>query len=251
VHSERRRSIIVWGPPGSGKSLYLSALVLWLPREREVAHLVILPADSRSAAWLASRTRTDGGGILLDAARGATPPNRFRIYSTLAGLAAEQRSAVVAELTAGDAVAGDPSLADLESALGVLLLLPAAAMAADSAVRDAHVRWLTTTLARLPESAGAAPPAVSLPVAVCLTQADAVPDASRRDPTRWLESFGSEPIRALRAHCARFEIFKLSALGQTPRHRDGLEVLASMPEPRDVLAPIRWILDASLSQVAA
>jgi hypothetical protein len=92
---------------------------------------------------------------------------------------------------------------------------------------------------------------VSIPVAVCLTQTDEAPDASRRDAARWLESFGSEPMRALRAHCARFALFKISSLGRTPRRRDGVSVLVGTPEPHGVLAPIRWILADGTEDAAA
>jgi hypothetical protein len=65
-----------------------------------------------------------------------------------------------------------------------------------------------------------------------------------------LESFGSEAMRALRAHCARFELFKVSSLGRAPRRRDGAHVLVGAPEPRGVLAPIRWILEQSAAEAA-
>jgi hypothetical protein len=132
-----------------------------------------------------------------------------------------------------------------------MLLLPAKAMASSPELRLAHVAWLAATLARLPEKLGAAPPTVSLPVAVCLTQTDVAPDAERRNAAQWLESFGAETTRALRAHCSRFEVFKVSALGQTPRERDGVEVLATIPEPRGVLAPIRWLLQEMEGEEAA
>src|SRR6185503_1446123 len=141
----------------------------------------------------------------------------FRVYETGdANAASSPRSRVLAELTVGDASRDDPSRARLTDAAGILLLLPAPAMTRSASARAAHVSWLTAALAGLPETPGAAP-AVAMPVAVCLTQTDAIPDAGRRDAVRWLESFGSETMSALRAHCARFQIFKLSALGHTPR----------------------------------
>jgi len=253
VFTERRRSIILWGPAGSGKSLYLTSLVMWLTRERGKSALAILPADDASATWIARRSSPHVDGIAL------TPSNPvpgsdplFRIYSiNESGDATGQRSTLVAELVPSEATAGEPSAARLNEADGVILLLPVATMAASADARDACVTWLTTTLARLPEQWGAAPPAVSIPVAVCLTQTDETADASRRDTAQWLESFGNEPIRALRAHCARFELFKVSSLGRAPRRRDGAHVLVGTPEPRGVLAPIRWILEQTAAEVAA
>ena len=242
VHNERRRSIIVWGPAGSGKSVYLASLVFWLAREREQSHLAVLPADGKSADWVSRRTRPAGDGVTLVPRLPDEHSYRFRVYETSdpdeSGTA---RSRVVAELTPGDAARSDPSRAHLADAAGVLLLLPVPAMSRSSEARAAHVAWLTAALAGLPETLGAAP-AVALPVAVCLTQTDAVPDAARRDATQWLESFGTETTSALRAHCARFEIFKLSALGHLPRVEDGVETVSVAPEPRGVLAPIRWVL---------
>ena len=239
MHNERRRSILVWGPAGSGKSLYLASLVMWLTRVRDEPPFAVLPADDATATWIARRSTPHAEGVALAAGAPPEQPPLFRIYS-IAG--AWPRSHFVAELTTSDAAAGDPSSPRLDEALGVILLLPVDTMAASADARDSCVSWFTTTLARLPEETGAAPPAVSIPVAVCLTQTDAAPDALRRDGLQWLESFGSESVRALRAHCACFEIFKVSALGRTPRRRDDVDVVIGGPEPRGVLAPIRWIL---------
>ena len=243
VQSERRRSIIVWGPAGAGKSVYLASLVFWLTRDREEPHLVVLPADGASAAWVAQRTAPAGEGVTLV----SRPPDdrsyRFRVYETRdADLANSPRSSLVAELTQGDGSRSDPSRQALGDAAGAMLFLPVPAMSRTPAARAAHVAWLAAALASLPETAGAAPPAVSLPVAVCLTQTDAVPDANRREATPWLESFGSETMSALRAHCARFEVFKLSALGHAPRVHNEMETVPVTPAPHGVLAPIRWIL---------
>jgi hypothetical protein len=225
---------------------------MWLTRERGERAFAILPADDASAMWIARRSAQHPEGIALTP---SAPPSGteplFRIYSiTESAESAGERSALVAELTASEAAAGEPSSARLDEAAGVMLLLPVATMAASAEARDACITWLTTTLARLPEEAGAAPPAVSIPVAVCLTQTDEVPDPSRRDTAQWLESFGSEALRAVRAHCARFELFKVSSLGRAPRKRDNVHVLVGTPEPRGVLAPIRWILEQS-AEVAA
>ena len=226
---------------------------MWLTRERDERPFAIIPADDVSATWIARRSAPHPEGVALTPAAspaGATP--LFRVYSIAEPAdASGRRSELVAELVPSEAGAGEPSPVRLEEAEGVILLLPVATMAASAEMRDACVTWLATTLARLPEQAGAAPPAVSIPVAVCLTQTDEAPDASRRDAGRWLESFGSEPMRALRAHCARFALFKISSLGRTPRRRDGVDVLVGTPEPRGVLAPIRWILAARTEEAAA
>ena len=252
MSNERRRSIILWGPPDSGKSLYLTSLVMWLTRERDERPFAIVPADDASAMWVAHRSAPHVDGVVLTPAAapaGATPV--FRIYSIAEPAdASGRRSSLVAELIPSEAGAGDPVPARLNEADGVMLLLPVATMAASAEVRDACVTWLTTALARLPER-GSAPPAVSIPVAVCLTQTDETPDAVRRDPVRWLDTFGSEPMSALRAHCAHFALFKISSLGRSPRRRDGEDVLVGTPEPRGVLAPIRWILADHAEEAAA
>ena len=250
--SERRRSIILWGPPGSGKSLYLTSLVMWLTRERGERAFAILPANDASATWIAGRSAPHPEGVALTPSVPVSSKPLFRVYSiTDTRESVGARSSLVAELVPSEAAAGEPSSARLDEASGVILLLPVTTMAASAEARDACITWLTTTLARLPEEPGAAPPAVSIPVAVCLTQTDEVPDASRRDSAQWLESFGSEALRALRAHCARFELFKVSSLGRAPRRRDGAHVLVGTPEPRGVLAPIRWILEQGAAEVAA
>ena len=249
MNNERCRSIIVWGPTGSGKSVYLSSLVLWLTRDRGQAHLAVLPADAASADWVTRRTCPTGDGVTLLPRLPDERPSLFRVYETSdADDAGSPRSRAVAELTVGDGARTDPTRARLPQAAGVLLLLPVPAMSRSHEVRAAHVAWLTAALAALPETLGAAP-AVAMPVAVCLTQTDAVPDAARRDATQWLESFGSETMSALRAHCARFEVFKMSALGHTPRAQEGIETVAVSPAPHGVLAPIRWVL--SQTQAAA
>ena len=226
---------------------------MWLTRERDEHALAVLPANDASATWIARRSAQHPDGVALtpSAPENGTDP-LFRVYSISApSESGGARSALVAELVPSEASAGEASSARLDEACGVILLLPVATMAASAETRDACITWLTTTLARLPEEAGASPPAVSIPVAVCLTQTDEVPDASRRDSAQWLESFGSEALRALRAHCARFELFKVSSLGRAPRRRDGAHVLVGTPEPRGVLAPIRWILEQSAAEVAA
>ena len=225
---------------------------MWLTREPNEHPLAVLPADDASAQWVARRSAPHPEGIALVAGTAAPPNARFRIYSLrVAPDATGARSTLRAELVPSEAAAGEPSPEGLADAAGVMLLLPISAMAASADRRDACVSWLTTTLARLPEQLGAAPPAVSLPVAVCLTQTDEAPDAARRDATQWLESFGSETLRALRAHCARFALFKVSATGRSPRRREDLDVIVGSPEPRGVLAPIRWILGADAAEVAA
>jgi hypothetical protein len=216
---------------------------MWLTRVRDEPPYAILPADDATATWVASRGASHADGIVLRTVTRPEHAPRFHIYSiTDQGEAIVHRSRCVADLAVSDAAAGDRAPAGLDEALGVMLLLPVDTMAASTEARDAFVTWLTTTLARLPASSPA-PPAVGMPVAVCLTQTDTAPDAVRRDPTRWLESFGTETVRALRAHCARFQVFKVSALGRTPRRRDGMDVVVAGPEPRGVLAPIRWILE--------
>ena len=226
---------------------------MWLTRGRDERPFAVIPADDASATWIARRSAPHPEGLALTptvAPAGLTPS--FRVYSiSEAADASGRRSSLVAEIIPSEAGAGEPSPAKLDDAAGVILLLPVAAMASSPEVRDACVTWLTTTLARLPEQAGAAPPAVSIPVAVCLTQTDEAADASRRDAGRWLETFGSEPMRALRAHCARFGLFKVSSLGRMPRRRDGVDVLVGTPEPRGVLAPIRWILADPTEEAAA
>jgi len=225
---------------------------MWLTREPNERPLAVLPADQTGARWLASRTAAHSEGIALTGGALAPKEPVFRIYS-IANVAdlAGSRSACVAELMPSEASAGEPSPSRLAEAAGVILLLPVATMAASAEARDACVSWFTTTLARLPEQLGAAPPAVSLPVAVCLTQTDEAPDAARRDATQWLESFGSETSRALRAHCAHFALFKVSSTGRSPRQCDGVDVIVGTPEPRGVLAPIRWILGEVPSAAAA
>jgi hypothetical protein len=252
VQSGRRRSIILWGPPGSGKSLYLTSLVMWLTRELNERPLAVLPADDAAARWVARRSAPHPDGVaLIDAGSAPTSP-LFRIYSlSTTADATGRRSTLIGDLVPCDAGAGEPQPGGLADAAGVMLLLPVTAMATTPEARDVCVSWFTTTLARLPEQLGAAPPAVSLPVAVCLTQTDEAPDAARRDPSQWLESFGAEMLRALRAHCARFAVFKVSSTGRAPRKRDGVDVVIGVPEPRGVLAPIRWILGDTATETAA
>ena len=225
---------------------------MWLTREHNERPLAVLPADDAAARWVARRSAPHPDGVALVDAGTAPASPLFRIYSispaadTMAG-----RSELIGDLAPCNAGAGEPPPSGLADAAGVMLLLPVTAMAATHEARDACVSWFTTTLARLPEERGAAPPAVSLPVAVCLTQTDEAPDAARRDPSLWLESFGAEMLRALRAHCARFAVFKVSSIGRAPRKRDGVDVIVGTPEPRGVLAPIRWILDGDAREAAA
>ena len=225
---------------------------MWLTREPNERPFAVLPADDASAQWVARRSTPHAEGVALFSAGALPPDSRFRIYEIADAVEpAGPRSALVGELRPSEAAAGEPSPSHLGDAAGVMLLLPVATMAASPEARDACVSWFTTTLARLPEEVGAAPPAVSLPVAVCLTQADEAPDAARRDATQWLESFGSETLRALRAHCAQFGVFKISATGRSPRRRGEVDVIVGTPEPRGVLAPIRWILAAGAAEAAA
>ena len=226
---------------------------MWLTRVRDEPPLAVLPVDDATATWIAGRSVAHADGVALQPVARPDHAPRFRIYS-IGGEPGPvlRRSRYVADLAVSDAGAGDRSPAALEDAVGAVLLLPVDTMATSPEARDAFVGWLTTTLARLPATS-ATPPAVSMPVAVCLTQTDTAPDAVRREPSRWLESFGNETVRALRAHCAHFEIFKISSLGRTPRRREGIDIVLGGPEPRGVLAPIRWILaqDASAAEVAA
>src|SRR3954470_23840776 len=99
VHNERRRSIILWGPPGSGKSLYLTSLVMWLTREPNERPFAVLPASDTAAQWLSRRSVPHPEGVALVPGPRAPSDALFRIYSIgdtpdVAG----HRSTFVAEL---------------------------------------------------------------------------------------------------------------------------------------------------------
>jgi hypothetical protein len=46
-------------------------------------------------------------------------------------------------------------------------------------------------------------------------------------------------------------VFKVSSTGRAPRQREGVDVVIGAPEPRGVLAPIRWIIGDASTEAAA
>src|SRR3954466_5273957 len=81
VADERRRSIILWGPPGSGKSLYLTSLVMWLTREPNERPFAVLPASDAAAQWLSRRSAAHPEGTALVPGDRVPGNALFRIYS--------------------------------------------------------------------------------------------------------------------------------------------------------------------------
>lgn len=238
----RTQPIVLWGPGGSGTSLYLTALVCWLSAEHQAPRFAVLPASDEAARWVGSRATPTADGLDVGP-RAPAPPcaHDFRIYRLSSPNGPAERSAPIAELRVWRGLPSDERLPsqlehDLRGALGIVVLVGDAPARRGSALARASML--------LDDATVAAP----VPLAACLTQTDRTPDAARRDAGRWLAERDAEGARALARRGERGAVFKISALGHAPRLRGDREILHAQPEPRGVLEPLRWILS---SQVAA
>jgi hypothetical protein len=85
---------------------------------------------------------------------------------------------------------------------------------------------------------------ITLPVAICISQIDRVPDASQQSPQRLFEQLVGRAAPMIFEWLATYEIFPLTALGRSPRRVGAREYLDGDPEPKLVHLPIEWLLRA-------
>ncbi|HKO15462.1 MAG TPA: hypothetical protein VJU87_04435 [Gemmatimonadaceae bacterium] len=240
----RTDPILVWGPNGSGTSLYLNALVCWLHVDRLTPRLVVLPANEEASAWVVGRVRPTADGFDVSPRPAAAAQGYdFRLYELAphtpsAGDAGAHPVAPLrcwSGLPPADAPLPERFASDLRHARGIIVLVGNDAPPRDSAV--------ARTLALL----GASAEGRAIPVAACLTDLDAAPEAVRQDAARSLERRDAEGARALGRRGSAGAAFRVSSLGHAPRRHGERVILHAAPEPRGILEPIRWILSREIA----
>lgn len=262
------RRIVLWGATGAGKSTYLSTLVFFHQQAVDERRLCVLPGDAVTAAWVARQVQALCGGAGTPAARVQTRETRelrFRLHElparTPAAFAQRRPARCLGELRVWDvpgatydATPPTELLDAMLDASGIVLLVDPGHRPAEGA-EAYYTRFFQATLGALvlrlrAQTAGTSDPRLGpdnrlrIPVAVCLTKADEhaalFDNDDRRELLRQVVGSGAGLLEtSLTTHT----VIALSALGDALETRDGQAVLADEPRPRNVLRPLRWILD--------
>lgn len=279
------RPIILFGPPQSGKSLYALSLVFYGDEARgEEQRLVVLPKDPICASFvdLSLRALRDGNA----GSTGSVDKHAFRLYRLpprpKSGMLSRLRrwrgsprpdriaSEVVGTIECIDfpgqllqrGLTEPEHLDPLARAAGLIILI--------SPFHDAnghtyyhqffqntfaalarHVRRLSSA-DRIRLGWEGSKNRLPFPVALCLSQVDRL--SEDRQQTAWSpqveelvrEQLGVNPDQLL-DWFQLYRCFGISSTGDALRSTGGGEYLVGNPSPRNVLAPLAWILEATRS----
>lgn len=267
--SDAPRRIVLWGATGAGKSSYLTTLVFYHRQPDDERRMCVLPSDAVTGEWTARQVRALRGDGPDERAQTAEARRlRFQLYDLPARAAsrfddaARRPSRRLGELSVWDvpgAAYDDtppaPLLDAMLDATGIILLVDPGHRPAQGATAyytsffQATLGALTLRLRR--GLAGRPDPRLDdqnrlrIPVAICLTKADEHEtlraDENRRVQLR--EIVGADAAGLLETSLTTHTVIAISALGRLLERRDGRDVLAGEPRPRNALSPLRWVLE--------
>jgi hypothetical protein len=264
--------IVLWGPPGSGKSTYLATLVYYNEcLDEQARRWCVLPADGVTAEWVSDRVQRWRDGAPSPKSLHAEPQAlSFRLYSlppARAGLFARRPAAAHVEAALrfwdvpGESYTGeipDAIVRQMVDARGLLLVLDPGFDPPEGRERY-YERFFLRTLgkltfamqrARAAAHAGAADGAASrdvlagdnrltIPVAICLSHLDEHPALREGDRVRLLRELFGDSAQLLEKWLTTWEVLPMSATGG-PAARAGAD-----PAPELAAHPIAWLLDQS------
>lgn len=253
--------IVLWGPPGSGKSTYLATLVYYNESlDEQARRWCVLPADGVTAEWVVERVARWREGAPSPKSLVAEPQGlRFRVYSlppARAGLFARRPAAAHVEATLrfwdvpGETYAGeipDAIVQQMVGARGVLLVIDPGFDPPEGRARY-YERFFLRTLGRLTFATQRARGAsrdvlagdnrLTIPVAICLSHLDEHPALREGDRVRILRELFGDSAQLLEKWLTTWEVLPMSATG-------GPAAGHAHSDPRPELAthPIAWLLD--------
>ena len=286
--SGSRRPVLLWGPPGSGKSTFLAGMMFrQVEDDADPYDWRIMSVGPRAGDYIRSVLHAYRSGGQPNATLVTDAPFRFKVRKVrkerrlLGRFRLRERIRLEADLLLVDPPGelftiskmrgrnGGRVLQLMQNAAGLLLLIdPTFSGEETGAVGEAqrlverqrrYWTMLVENISEIIHHLRSQSPEVQaatldhenrlrIPTAICVTKMDRHPREAHR-PTDFLrDQIGEAAFRVIDTSFANYTVYACSALGNEVRAVDNGVVLAGEPKPWGVIDPIRWILEESMQK---